>query len=377
MQFREIPGNREVKERLVRAAGEGHVAHAYLFHGEEGSAALPLALAFAQYLLCTDRTEEDSCGRCAACQKSQRLIHPDILYSFPIVKEGRSVKDARSELYIDEWREKMAENPYTGLSQWYEHLGVENKTGAIFKQEAEDILRKMSFTPYEADRKVLILWLPERMNREAANRLLKLIEEPPGPMVFLLVSVDITQVLATILSRCQPVHVPRIDEESMRAYLTEQYGLQGEALAQTVMRAEGNVLKAREIIREQDTENRFFDLFRRWMRLAYSLDMRELVKWVEEMNEMGREKQKMFLSYTLHVLRENLMMNLFRGEVKNLRLTGDEQEFSKKFSAFVRPGNLDEMRTLLEEAWNHIAGNVYGRLVFMDVSLKLNKLLKK
>ncbi len=377
MQFSEIPGNREVKERLVKAADEGRVAHAYLFHGEEGSAALPLAMAFAQYLLCTAPENGDSCGRCAACQKVQRLIHPDVLYSFPVVKAGRAEKDPRSAVFLDEWRKIMLEDPYIGPAQWYEHLGVENKQGMIYKDESEEILAKMSLTPYEADRKVLILWLPEKMNPKAANSLLKLIEEPPGPVVFLLVSIAPAQVLPTIVSRCQGVQVPRTDDESMRSWLAEKYGLKGEDLERAVVRAGGNLLTARAIVREQEEENRFFDLFRSWMRLSYALDIPGLVRWVDEVSELGREKQKMFLTYVLHVLRENLMLNIFRAEAKNPRLTGEEYDFSRKFSEFVHPGNLEDIRTLLEEAWEHIAGNVYGKLVFMDVSLKLNKLLKK
>ncbi len=378
MRFSDIPGNREVKERLVRAAGEGRVAHAYLFHGEEGSAALPLAMAFAQYLLCTDPAGGDSCGRCMACQKAEKLIHPDILYSFPVVKTGRTeIRNIHSALFLEQWREIVLKNPYFGPSQWYEHLGVENKQGMIYTRESEEIIAKMALTPYEADRKVLILWLPEKMHRSAANPLLKLIEEPPEGTVFLLVSADPAQVLPTIVSRCQAVRVPRTDEESMRAWLTERYGLQGEVLERTVMRADGNLLEASVIAQGEEEEARFLDLFRRWMRLAYLPDLPGLVKWVEEIADMGREKQKMFLSYTLHVLRENLMMNLFGNEAGEVRLTEEELAFSKKFSGYIHPGNLGEIYSLLEEAWDHIARNVNGKLVFMDVSLKLNKLLKK
>ncbi len=377
MQFSEIPGNREVKERLVKAADEGRVAHAYLFHGEEGSAALPLALAFAQYLLCVAPEHGDSCGHCGACQKSRQMIHPDILYSFPVVKEGRASKDARSALFLQEWRDHLKKEPYTGLSQWLAHLGVENKQGGIYKAEGEEILTKMSLTPYEADRKILVMWLPELMNRETANSLLKLIEEPPGPVVFLLVSVAPEEVLPTIVSRCQGVQVPRTDDESMRTYLAESYGMQGEALERVVVQAGGNLLRARMIARDQEDENRYFDLFRRWMRLAYALDIPGLVQWVDEVSDLGREKQKMFLSYVLHLLRENLMLHLFRADAKKVRLTEEEYGFSGKFSDFVHPGNIGDLSALLEEAWVHIAGNVYGKLVFMDVSLKLNKLLKK
>ena len=378
MRFSDIPGLKEVKGNLVRAVAEGRVAHAYLFHGEEGSAALPLALAFAQYLLCTSREEEDACGRCAACQKAEKLIHPDIHFSFPVVKTGSTdTKSMHSGLFLGQWREIMLKNPYIGPMQWYEHLGVENKQGMIYTRESEEIITRMSLTPYEADRKVLILWLPEKMHRSAANPLLKLIEEPPAGTVFLLVSMDPAQVLPTILSRCQTVHVPGVDPAGMQHFLAGRYGLQGEALGRIVARAGGNIGEALTLAGEEGDEERFLGLFIRWMRNAYGMKITELTKWLDEIADLGREKQKVFLSYAMHMLRENLMMRIFRSDQENLRLTKEEYEFSKKFSGFIRPENMEDIYMLLSEAWDHIAGNVYGKLVFMDVSLKLNKLLKK
>ncbi len=392
MRFRDIPGNREVKERLVRAAGEGRVAHAYLFHGEEGSAALPLAMAFAQYLLCTDPRDGDACGACVACQKAESMVHPDIHFSFPggAIK-GLQAKEVRSDLFLEEWREMVKGNPFFGPSMWYAHLGMENKQGMIYTAESSEIIGKMNLTPYEAERKILILWLPEKLHPSAANPLLKLIEEPPEHTIFLLVSIDPAQVLPTILSRCQPVQVPRTDDESLRGWLGRQYDLSGETLEKMVMMADGNLLRAvvmaEEMTGEEPPEKEgrkkkeqgvdYFDFFRRWMRLSFAFDVEGLGKWVDEMSELGREKQKLFLGYVLHVLRENLMMNLYGAAVQHVRLTEEELAFSKKFYAFIRPGNLSDISRLLEEAWDHIAGNVYGKLVFMDVSLKLHRLLKK
>ncbi len=394
MRFSDIPGNGEVKERLVRAAGEGRVAHAYLFHGEEGSAALPLAMAFAQYLLCADPHDGDACGQCMACQKAESMVHPDIHFSFPggAVK-GLKAKDVRSALFLDQWREIVKKNPYFGLSMWYTHLGMENKQGMIYTAESSEIINKMNLTPYEADRKILILWLPEKLHPSAANPLLKLIEEPPEDTFFLLVSIDPAQVLPTILSRCQRVQVPRTDDESLRSWLGRQYDLGGETLEKMVMMADGNLLRATLMAeemagegvpekegrkqKEAEPEVSYFDLFRRWMRLSFAFDVEGLAKWVDEISDLGREKQKLFLRYVLHVLRENLMMNLYGAEVQHVRLTEEELVFSKKFYAFIHPDNLNDISRLLEEAWDHIAGNVYGKLVFMDVSLKLHRLLKK
>ncbi len=376
MLFREIPGLEEVKGRLVRAVREGRLAHAYLFHGEEGSAALPLALALAQYLLC-ESPGDDACGQCPACQKTQALVHPDLHFSFPYVKKGSSESESLSSLFLEEWRAHLLAHPYTGLRGWFGAVGMENKQAGIFRGEAGDIIRRMSLTPYEAQRKVLVMWRPELMGEEAANTLLKIIEEPPEDTFFLLVTADTDKVLPTIVSRCQAVRVPAVDDASLRSYLQERYGLQGEALEQVVVRAAGNMEQALLLAEESEGDHLFLDLFVRWMRLAYALNVPGLVEWTDEVMRLGREKQKLFLQYTLQVLRENLMMNLLGEQRERVRLTDEEYAFSVRFYRFIRPDNIEAIYHLLSEAWDHIAGNVNGKLVFMDVSLKLNRLLKK
>ncbi len=377
MQFRDIPGLEEIKERLRRTVQDNRISHAQLFYGEEGSAALALALAYAQYITCLNREEDDSCGVCASCVKSQELVHPDIFFSYPVVKTGTDEKTRTSDQLIEKWREVILENPYIGPAQWFEYLGVENKQGWIYTGESAGIIRKISLKSFESEYKVLILWLPEKMQAGAANKLLKSIEEPPEKTVFLLVSIEPEQILPTILSRCQSLKVPGVDSGSMKRFLQGRYRLTEEELERAVSRAGGNVQEALRLVREKEEGNEFPELFMQWMRLAWTPDVTGLTTWVEEMVSLGREKQKAFLKYALYLLRENLLLNLLPPGKITGRMTKREYEFSRKFSAFIRPENIEELYALLQEAFDHISGNAYGRLVFMDVSLKLHRLLKK
>ncbi len=377
MLFKDIPGLENIKKRLAQTVRENRVSHAQLFYGEEGSAALAMALAYAQFITCMEREENDACGKCASCIKSEEMIHPDILYSYPVVKSGITAKDARSTLQIEKWREIIRENPYIGPGQWYEKMGVENKQGMIYTEESDEIIRKINFKAFESEYKVLIQWLPEKMHISAANKLLKLIEEPPQKTVFLFVSIEPEQVLPTILSRCQALKIPKIDEENMRTFLTEHYHLMGEELDRTMQRADGNMQKALQLIRNRDEENIFLQLFIRWMRLAYALNMPKLMAWVDEIASLGREKQKTFLKYVLNILRENMMLHILPPSQRMIRMTMEEYEFSKKFSNFIHPDNMETFYAQLNLAYDHIAGNTYAKLVFLDVSLQINKLLKK
>ncbi len=377
MRFKDIPGLHEIKERLIMTVRENRISHAQLFYGEEGSAALAMALAYAQYITCRNRQENDSCGTCSSCIKSDELIHPDILFSYPVVKSGASSKDVRSVSQIDKWRELVLRNPYFGPGQWYEQLGVEKKQGMIYTEESDEIIRKISLKSFESEYKVLIQWLPEKMHINAANKLLKSIEEPPDKTVFLFVSIDPDQILPTIRSRCQALKIPKIDDESLKNFLRKNFSLTEDEMERMVRWAGGNMQELLRLSGTKEDENEFLALFIYWMRISYALNMPELATWIDEVAAMGREKQKAFLKYVLKILRENLMLHLMPAQPSIIRMTKMEYDFSKKFSAFIHPGNIDALYTLLSKAYDHISGNAYGKLVFMDVSLQINKLLKK
>jgi DNA polymerase-3 subunit delta' len=374
LRFASVPGHKDLKQRLVQSAREGRVPHAQLFHGAPGSWTLPLALAYATYLSCTDRREEDSCGSCPSCMKYDRLIHPDLHFAFPVVNTRNTTNRPVSDEFISEWRKALLENPSMTLTQWYACMGAENKQGIINISESEAIQKKLSLKAYESSHKVLIIWMPEKMNPPAANKLLKLLEEPPPLTVFLMVSEYPGQLLPTVLSRAQLIRVPRLADQDLMAVLEKTPGKDENGLKNAVHLAGGDYNRAIEILDGSEESEYHLDLFIRIMRLAYSRKFREIFDWVEEVSALGRERQKAFLDYAIRMVRENYLLNLQQPAL--VRMSPPESEFSGRFSAFIGELNAPVIVRELEEASNHIEANAYARIVFLDFSLRLVKLIR-
>lgn len=373
LRFSEVAGHKEIKQRLVRSVQESRIPHAQLFHGQSGYGTLALAVAFARYILCTDRLLDDSCGHCPSCMKLDKLVHPDLHFSFPVTTTSTFTKPV-SDNFIEEWRKTFIGNPYLTLQQWYGSLGVENKQGIINKPEAESILKKLSLKSYEAEHKVLIMWMPEKMNATASNTLLKLIEEPPPFTVFILVSEDPGQLLPTVVSRTQMIKVPGLKDAELLEALKKSHAGNDSELQNAVNLAEGNLNHAMEILAMSEEAGYNLELFMRIMRLSYRRRWQEIFDWVEEVAGLGREKQKSLLAYAVRMIRANYLMNL---EVPDLvRLNPDEAEFSQRFSAFIHEGNAPEIAGELEKASLHIEANAYARIVFLDFALTLVKLIR-
>ncbi len=363
-----------MKKRLVQSVTEERVPHAQLYHGPEGTGGLALALAYASYLSCTDRQEGDSCGQCDSCRKYDKLVHPDLHFAFPVFTTKSVSSNPVSDDFLAEWREALLRNPYMTLNEWYAHLGLENKQGLINKHESAAILRKLNLKAFESDFKVMIIWMPEKMNAVASNKLLKMIEEPPPLTVFLLVAADTGRILPTILSRTQMIRVPRIADRDLLAALKRTYSLDEEKLQNAVHLADGSYSTAVEILNRNEEIQYQLELFIRIMRLAYSRKFQEIFEWVEELSSLGRERQKAFLSYALRMVRENFLLNLKQEEL--VRMNPDEAEFSGKFSAFIQEGNTPSIVKELNDAYRHIEANAYARIVFLDFALTLVKLIR-
>ncbi len=374
MRFSEVAGHADLKQRLVQSVTEQRVPHAQLFHGSEGSGSLALAVAYATYLSCTDRQEDDSCGLCPSCVKYDRLVHPDLHFVFPVFTTKSVKKDPVSDDFIGAWRNALIENPYITPNQWYSYIGMENKQGSIIKRESEEITKKLMLKSYESDFKVMIIWMPEKMNKTASNKLLKLIEEPPPMTIFLMVPEDTGPMLPTILSRTQMIRVPRIAEEDLLDALKKKHAVSEEVLKSAVKISGGNYVKAEENLMTSEDSAYQLELFIRIMRLAYSREFQEIFVWVEELAGLGRERQKAFLAYVIRMIRENYLLNKEQGEL--VRMTAGESEFSKKFFPFINDRNVPAMVQELNEASIHIEANAYARIVFLDFALKLVKLIK-
>ncbi len=375
MQFKQVVGQQNIKERLIQSVKDERISHAQLFQGPEGSGNMAMAIAYAQYICCENRSDNDSCGTCPSCRKYEKLEHPDLHFVFPVATTKAVAKDPVSDNFIKTWRETVLENAYMSETMWYDAIGMENKQGQIGKRESEEIIRKLNLKSYEADYKVMIIWLPEKMNNTCANKLLKMIEEPPAKTLFFLVSQNIEIIIQTILSRTQLVKFPKIDKESMAAGIKERYQLNDGEVEDVIHLSNGSFLRASQIVGE-DEENRFnYTQFVELMRLSYSRKIIELVRWSEKMATVGREKQKNFLSYALRMVRENFIMNYKHPEM--VFLTRQENEFSQKFSPFIQEWNIHAISQELNNAFMHIERNGNGKVILLDFALKLVKLIRK
>ena len=371
MFFKDLIGQEEATKRLIKEINEGKIAHARLFCGSEGIGKLPLAIAYARYLSCEHPSHEDACGTCPNCIKYNNLAHPDLHFVFPVIKKKN--KETTSDDYLAEWRELMKENPYFNLRTWVDRMGAENQQAQIFVKESDEIIRKLSLKSSQGGYKIMIIWLPEKMNVECSNKLLKLLEEPPAQTIFLLISEAPNMLLETILSRTQRFNINGIEEGKIAEVLQTQYGIQPNDAINIAHRCEGNFLKALETIHLNEENEFFFESFIALMRLSYQRKVRDMKLWSENISSIGRERQKNFLTYCLRMVRENFMYNFHESSITYL--SPEEQNFSTRFSPFINERNVMGIMTELEEAQRHIEQNVNARMVFFDFALKMIVLL--
>lgn len=374
MFFKDVIGQETAKQRLIQEVNEGRIPHAQLLCGPEGVGKLPLALAYARYICCTHRGETDACGVCPSCVKFNKLVHPDLHFVFPIVKSAKGKKEVCDD-YIAEWRAFVLQNPYFNLNHWLNEMGAENSQALIYAKESDEILRKLSLKSSEGGYKITIVWLPEKMHVVCANKLLKLLEEPPEKTIFLLISEAPDQILQTILSRTQRFNIRKIEEPAIAAVLQTRYGvLQAESLAIAHL-ANGNFVKALETIHLNEENRLFFDLFVNLMRLSYQRKIKEMKQWSEQVAGMGRERQKNLLEYCQRMIRENFIYNFHQQALSYMTI--DEQNFATRFAPFVNERNVMGIMDELSKAQQHIEQNVNAKMVFFDFSLKMIVLLKQ
>ena len=374
MFFRDVIGQDATKQRLIQSVTSERVSHAQLFAGPEGSGNLALALAYAQYVACLDKQDGDSCGHCPSCKKYAKLIHPDLHFVFPVVKTQK-FKEPVSDNYLAEWRQLVLQNAYFNLEDWFDFIGVENAQGLIYSHESEEIIRKLSLKSFEAEYKVMIIWMPEKMHVSCSNKLLKMIEEPPMKTLFLLVTENEEEIITTIRSRCQLIKIPGIQPEAMKAAMAGMPEAGGRDLENLVHLSKGNFRKAANLLSPDENSQYNLERFKDLMRFSYGRKFIELFQWVDEISGIGRERQKIFLQYAMGQIRENFVNNL-----KNKTLvfmSEEEQAFSSRFSPFINERNIIPISDELEKAFQHVAMNGNPRIIFTDLSLKIVKLIKK
>lgn len=378
MKFSQILGLNHIKDHLTSSADSGRVPHAQLFVGPEGSGTLPMALAYAQYLLCKNVGGENLGGNQDCNKKFEHLNHPDLHFAFPVATSESVSSHPVSNHYMSAWRTFLSEQPYGNLFDWYRAIGIEKKQGQIGVDEAHDIVRKLSLKPYEGGYKVLIMWMVDRMNASAANKLLKLVEEPPENTVLLMIAEDEGLLLKTLRSRCQTLHFPALPETVITEGLIKK-GASREEAHQIAQEANGNFNKALDLML-QDSEDLIFEKwFALWARTAFKAKgnkgaIHELILWSEEIARTGRETQKKFLSYCLSVIRQAMLLNYNVRSLVYIRMHDSDFDL-ERFASFIHENNVRDMVREFESARYHIIRNGNAKIIFTDLSIKLTRLL--
>ncbi|MBK8522013.1 MAG: hypothetical protein WAT20_06475 [Ferruginibacter sp.] len=391
MQFQSITGQKETKEQLVQMVQHNRLSHALLFLGKEGSGALQLALAFAQYIVCKPQPAEvdlfaapepktqytqlkttDSCGTCPACKKANELIHPDIHFSYPVITKKPGEKPISTD-FIKEWREFIVTNAYGNVYDWLQFIGAENKQGNITAHECNDIIRKLNLKSFESEYKILVMWMPEFLGKEG-NKLLKLIEEPPPNTLFILVAENEDLILPTILSRTQLVKIPLLTNMEVEVALELNAGVKIEKAQQIAILAEGNYREALQLLQHADDD--WEVMLREWLNAIIRTGPVAQVKWIDETAKLGREKQKQFLKYFIHLLEEAVRMRVM-GTTNNQQSAGsggqttNQTDFASRLNKLCDLGQQEAIINELDKASYYIERNANAKMLFHALSIRL------
>lgn len=381
MQFSEILGQEHIKNHLTRSADMGRIPHAQLFVGPEGSGTLAMAIAYSQYILCSNKNGENT-GINQACNlKFQKISHPDLHFAYPTVTTDEVKKSPKSIDFITDWRQFIAQNPYGGLFDWYAVLGVQNKQGEIRVDDAQEILKSLSLKSYEGGYKIMIIWMADKLNIPASNKLLKLLEEPPENTVFILISENEEDLIQTIRSRCQILHFNGLSETIIAEALVLREQIEPNLATKIAHQAQGNYNIALQLLHSNDDEHPFEQWFVTWVRAAFQAKkdasaIQDLISWSEKIAGLGREAQKKFLQFCIEMFRQALMINYetpslvyFEPKVEKFTL--------EKFAPFVNGNNINDIFKELSEAMYHIERNGNAKIVLTDLSIKLTRLIHK
>lgn len=372
MKFSEIYGHQELKDTLIKSVRDNHVAHALLFSGKPGSANLAIALAFAQYVNCTDPSQ-DSCGQCTSCSKYEKMIHPDLMSIYPSYSVPSKEKEALKVTLNKSFREFVIANPYRGHSDWVRFVNAEKKQCIISVEEGRSIAKNVSMKAFEAKYKVVIVWEPELMNQACANSILKILEEPPAKTLFLLVSNDFEKNLTTILSRAQMVNVPLFKEQDIEGFLEDKHFVSSKRAQQIAKYADGSMGKAIKMISDEvDTGT---EVFVEWMRTSYKAELATLVGMADQFSKYSRAEQMALLNHGLDLSREVMLHNFEVEELK--RVNEQDAKFLVGFAKLFDGQKIQEYSDLLNEAIYHIERNLNVKILFLDLSLKIAKVLRR
>lgn len=379
MKFSEVIGQEEVWNRLMQMAEEERVPHALLFCGPKGCGKMAVALAFACYLMGEREQMEDNGNLTAEQRCNQTMLskweHPDLHFTYPTIKSAKMSSEHQpvSDDYAKEWRELLSKGPYFQINDWTKMMDDSNKQAIITGAESDDLSRKLNFKSVMGGAKVSLIWLPERMNLTSANKILKLLEEPPSNTFFIMVSEEPELLLETIRSRTQRIDFKKIEDDKVEEALIKRRGLEANVAHRIARIAHGNWEAALEELDAGNENRQYLDMFIMLMRLAYMRNIHDLKKWSEVIATFGREKQKRMLDYFTHMLRESFMYNF--QDQKLIYMTQDEEDFAKNFARFINEANIIDIFNLFDESKKFISQNANAKIIFFDMALKIIVLL--
>jgi DNA polymerase-3 subunit delta' len=374
MRFSDIYGLEVTKKQLITSVQRNQVAHAQLFSGIEGSALLPMALAYATYLNCTDPTDEDACGECSSCSKNAKYVHPDVHFVYPVSStEKITGKDVISRSYLTAWREFLLESPYGTTIDWALVFGGENKNLNISKEESRQIIESLSLKSFEGKYKVMLIWMPEYLHPNAANGILKILEEPAANTVFLLVSPQKERLLRTIRSRTQLMRIPPFSDEELNHLLVNEYQIDSAKASQLIPLADGSLRAALQLHDEADIN--LHSMFLNWMRSCFTHDFITLNTDVEKFAALSKSAQKTLLLYGLEILRDALVSS--HNEGKLIRVTGEDKNFVLKFGKTLNTTIIELLSKKISDAHYHLERNANAKMVFMNLSILFAKSFKR
>lgn len=381
MLFSEILGQEHIKSHLTKSADSGRIPHAQLFVGPEGSGKLAMAIAYAQYILCSNTNSENNSGNSACNLKFQNFSHPDLHFVFPVATNSEVKSHPVSANFLKYWREFITENPYGGLFDWYKKIDIQNKQGQIGVDEAHEIVKSLSLKAYEGGYKVMIIWMADRMNVATANKLLKLLEEPPQKTIFLLIAESDDDILQTILSRCQVLHFGGLSEQAIADALISQKGLDNNEALKIAHQAQGNFNTALQILNKDNNGFPFEEWFVQWVRAAFrakgnAAAIQDLIAWSEQIAGIGREAQKQFIHFCIDMFRQALLLNYQAKELVFMEPTVDKFKL-ENFAPFVNGNNINDIFKELSDALYHIERNGNAKIILTDLSIKLTRLIHK
>lgn len=372
MKFSDIPGLEEEKNRLIDSFSSNKIHHAILFFGQKGSANLSLAFAFATYINCENKRDFDSCGNCSSCSKMEKLIHPDVNIIFPVAPTTKINKEVVSDKFIESWRVSFFQNPYKNVDDWFEFYGFENKQPNISKDEARNIIKKLSLKPFESKFKINVLWLPEYLHTFTSNALLKILEEPPGQTLFFIVSNDYQKLLKTILSRVQMFKVPRFSDNEIKMYLSKYAEVSESEVDQAIYLSDGDLNQSEKLLMAPQSND--LDYVMKWMRSCYSENYSDVNKQTDWFSSLSKIRKRAFMTYSLKLMRE-AMVSIIDPSLS--RISENESSFINKFKMTLEQKSLEKIIMLIDENIRFLDRNANAKILFLDLSIKISNLFKR